>query len=147
MWPSLGYQEHSSTQPEAEMTTPVQDDREEKPLDPAMERVRRRLVRFIAINLGILFLALMAVAVALVYRMNASAPPAQQASGSLVPGDEGIVEGRIVLPEGARLNSHAVSGDRLTLDVMLAGGVRAIFVYDMAQQRMIGRFDIGAGQP
>ena len=129
------------------MTRPPDDDREDKPLDPAVERVRRRLVRFIAINLGILFLALMAVAVALVYRMNVSTPPVEQASGSLMAGGEGIVEGRIALPEGARLNSHAVSGDRLTLDVVLAGGGRAILVYDMAQQRMIGRFDIGAGQP
>ncbi|PDQ22485.1 fimbrial protein, partial [Mesorhizobium sanjuanii] len=31
----------------------------EKPLDPEVESVRRKLVRFMAINLGLLFLALM----------------------------------------------------------------------------------------
>ena len=40
---------------------PVQADEEEKPLDPNVEKVRRKLVRFMGINLGLLFLALMAV--------------------------------------------------------------------------------------
>lgn len=129
------------------MAKPLNNDSEDKPLDPAVERLRRRLVRFVGINLGILFIALMAVAVALVYRMNVWTPSAQQTATSLVPGDEEVFEGRIALPEGAQVNSHAVSGDRLTLDVELANGARAIFLYDMALQRMIGRFDIGSGQP
>src|SRR5690606_16507642 len=41
---------------------------EEKPLDPAAENVRRKMLRFMFINLGILFLALMAVMIALVYK-------------------------------------------------------------------------------
>jgi hypothetical protein len=124
------------------MAKPLTDENEEKPLDPAVERVRRRLVRFVGINLGILFIALMAVVAALVYRMSAPTPSAPQAAGGLVPNGEGLIEGRIALPAGARINSHAVSGDRLTLDVGLADGGRAIFLYEMGQQRMIGRFDI-----
>ena len=50
------------------MAAPHDDDEDEKPLDPAVENVRRKLVRFIVINLGILFVALMAVVLALVYR-------------------------------------------------------------------------------
>src|SRR5262245_27019369 len=38
------------------LAQPTFDD-EEKPLDPAAERVRRKLVRFMAINLGLLFTA------------------------------------------------------------------------------------------
>lgn len=123
------------------------DDNDDKALDPAVERVRRRMVRFVAINLGILFVALMAVVLALVYRMNVTAPaPAPEAAGDLVPNGEGLIEGRIALPAGARINAHAVSANRLTLDVTLTDGTRSIFVYDMAARRMIGRFDI-ASQP
>ena len=50
------------------MAQPTFDDEEEKPLDPAVEKVRRKLVRFVAINLGLLFVALMAVVGAIVYK-------------------------------------------------------------------------------
>ena len=50
------------------MARPALDDEKEKPLDPAVEKVRRKLVRFVAINLGLLFIALMAVVAALVYK-------------------------------------------------------------------------------
>ena len=50
------------------MIRPAFDDEEEKPLDPAVEKVRKKLVRFVAINLGLLFVALMAVVGAIVYK-------------------------------------------------------------------------------
>ena len=56
------------------MAGALPDNDDEKPLDPAAERVRRKLVRFMAINLGILFLALMAVVAALVYK-SMTVPP------------------------------------------------------------------------
>lgn len=129
------------------MTKPLDEESADKPLDPAVERVRRRLVRFIGINLGILFIALMAVVAALVYRMNASAPAAPETAAGVVPSGEAFAEGLIALPPGARVVSHAVSGNRLTLQVEFTDGRQAIFLYDMAEQRMSGRFDIGAGQP
>lgn len=125
------------------MTRPLDDENEDKPLDPAVERVRRRLVRFIGINLGILFIALMAVVAALVYRMNASTPAGPETAGSAVPAGEAALEGEIALPPGARIVSHAVSGDRLTLHVEFTDSRQTIFLYDMAQRRIVGRFDIG----
>ena len=91
------------------------DEEREEPLDPAVERVRRKLVRFIAINLGILFFALMAVVAALVYRATrVETPPA--APVSELPAATGApVYGEITLPRGARLVSQALSGGRLSL--------------------------------
>ena len=51
---------------------------EDKPLDPAVERVRRKLVRFMAINLGLLFAALMAVVAAVVYKAGQTPAPARR---------------------------------------------------------------------
>lgn len=126
------------------MTSPVlDDDAEEKPLDPAVERVRRRLVRFVAINLGLLFLALMAVVVAIVYRAGRSEPAPEAAMTSpLAPPTGEMLTGEIPLPGGSRLLGKNLEETRLLLDVELAGGGRALFLYDLAERRMIGRYDL-----
>ena len=87
------------------MARPAFDDEQEKPLDPAVEKVRRKLVRFVAINLGLLFIALMAVVAALVYKSRTAAPPATEIAVE-APSPEGIAEGRIELPAGARIVSQ-----------------------------------------
>jgi hypothetical protein len=116
----------------------LDDDNEDKPLDPAVERVRRRLVRFVAINLAILFVALMAVVLALVYRTRTSEPSPDVTA----PPVGEIASGEIVLPAGARVLSQSLSGNRISIDAELADGGRAIFVYDMAEHRIVGRYDL-----
>ena len=122
------------------MARPAFDDEEEKPLDPAVEKVRRKLVRFVAINLGLLFLALMAVVGAVVYKSRTAEPAAP--IGGEIPSPDGLVEADIPLPAGARIVSQSLSGNRIALDAELADGSRAIFVYDIAERRMIGRFAV-----
>lgn len=125
------------------MARPALDDEEEKPLDPAVENVRRKLVRFVAINLGLLFIALMAVVGALVYKSRTAAPPpAVTGSGTDAPSPQGVIEGQIPLPSGARIVSHALSGNRIALSLELADGSRAIYLYDVAERRIVGRFAV-----
>ncbi len=119
---------------------PIDDEAEDKPLDPAVEKVRRKLMRFVGVNLGILFVALMAVVVALVYKDRGAAPPPAAEAGPAVPGEP--VSGEIVLPAGAEIVSQSISGNRVSVDARLAGGGRAIFVYDLAERRVVGRIDI-----
>ncbi|QDY99955.1 fimbrial protein [Nitratireductor mangrovi] len=119
------------------------DDLDEKPLDPAAEKVRRRLVRFIAINLGILFVAVMAVLAAVVYKVGLTDDGGpSDGAGVPSPAETPFVEKTIALPTGATVLSQAVSGHRLSLHVRLAGGGEAVFVYDTAEGRMTGRFDL-----
>ena len=122
------------------MARPALDDEEEKPLDPAVENVRRKLVRFVAINLGLLFIALMAVVAALVYKSRTAAPPAEVAVE--VPSPEGVVEGQIALPAGARIVSQSLSGNRISLALELADGSRAIYLYDVSARRVVGKFAV-----
>jgi len=127
----------------------VKDDTEDKPLDPAVERVRARLVRFMIINLGILFIALMAVVIAIVYRSNRAPQPPVIAPSELpqpVPGESEVAHGQITLPAGARITSHTLSGNRLSLDLSLAGGGRAFLIYDIATSRVIARIDVATTQ-
>lgn len=121
------------------------DTDEDKPLDPAAERVRRKLVRFMGINLAILFAAVMAVVLTVVYR-SMTPEPADNAIAPVPPSSE-VLSGEILLPAGARVVSHAVSGNRLTFHLRLAGEEEAVIVYDMAEGRQIGRFAIGHETP
>ena len=124
------------------MARPADDEDQEKPLDPEIEKVRGRLIRFMAINLGLLLLALMVVIAAIVYKSRKAAPVNPPlASDIQVPGGEPLAED-IVLPVGAKVISQSLSGNRISIDAELADGSRAIFVYDMAERRMIGRFAI-----
>ena len=114
----------------------------EKPLDPAAENVRRKLVRFMIVNLGLLFIALMVVIGALVYKArNASVAGPAPAGDVAVPAGAPLA-GDIVLPVGAKVVSQSLSGNRLSIDAELADGSRAIFVFDIAERRIIGQFPI-----
>lgn len=128
------------------MATAKDDGAEDKPLDPAVERVRARLVRFMIINLGILFIALMAVVIAIVYRSNSSAPqPPATAPSELprpVPDESDVAHGEITLPAGAHIAGQTFSGNRLSLDLSLADGGRAFLIYDIAAGRVIARIDV-----
>lgn len=124
------------------MTRPEAEDDDDKPLDPSIEKVRRKMVRFMGINLSILFLALMVVIAALVYKSRTSAPQVAAPAGDIQAPAGQPAEGDILLPVGARVVSQSISGDRISLDAELAGGERMLFVYDIAEHRMIGRFAI-----
>ena len=125
------------------MAQPLDDQEREKPLDPAVERVRRKLVRFVAINLGLLFFALMAVVAAIVYRAGRiETPPPAAVPEVQQPAEGETLYGEIVLPEGARIEGHALAGGRISLHVALPDGTRSIFVYDTGQGRIVGRYDV-----
>jgi hypothetical protein len=124
------------------MARPAIDDEEDKPLDPAVEKVRRKLVRFVAINLGLLFVALIAVAIAIVYKSRSEAPATPPVASDIPVPPGAALEGEIPLPVGSRIVSQSLSGSRLSLDVEAAGGGRTIILYDLAERRIIGRFAV-----
>lgn len=126
------------------MTNPRIEDEEDKPLDPAVEKVRRKLLRFMVINLGILFIALMAVVGALVYRMSTTRTPAPAAVEAVAPPTaDGVLEGTIALPAGARIVSQSLSGRQISLEIE-AAGKRSILIYDLSQRQVIGRYAVVA---
>jgi hypothetical protein len=127
------------------MIRPAFDEEEEKPLDPAVEKVRRKLMRFVAINLGLLFVALMAVVAAIVYKNRSEGEIAAGQSVAEIPVAAGaVLEGDIEIPAGARIVSQALSGSRLSLEIELPDGRRAIHLYDLTERRTVGRFAIVA---
>jgi hypothetical protein len=125
------------------MTNPALDNEDEKPLDPAVEKVRRKMIRFMGINLSLLFLALMAVVGGIVYKSRTVLPASPETDG-LALSVEGLVEGSIGLPAGARITSQSFNGKSLSLLVEEAGGRQVIYVFDIASRRIVGRFEVVA---
>ena len=116
---------------------------DEKPLDPAMEKVRRKMVRLLGVSIGVMMVGLMAVLGAIVYKMNRGDGKVA-VTRSEIPSDGVVTAGAIVLPKGAYLNGQSLSGDRISLDVTLQGGAREIEVFDMTTQRVVARFSVKA---
>jgi hypothetical protein len=124
------------------MAAPFDDENEEKPLDPSVERVRRKLLRFMAINLSLLFAAVIIVVAAIVYRSATKEAPAVASSiETRAPSGE-VLEGDIAIPAGSRVVSHTLSGNRVSLDVELAGGQHTIIVYDLAERRIVAKLAV-----
>ena len=67
------------------MTNPNFTDEQEAPLDPAFEKVRRKMVRLLVISSSVIILGLMAVVFSIVYRVDKATPPANPAPRPAAP--------------------------------------------------------------
>ncbi|EKF41939.1 putative fimbrial subunit PilA [Nitratireductor indicus C115] len=118
-----------------------QEDEPQEALDPAAERVRRKLVRFMAINLAILFAAVMAVVLAFVYKSLRSQPAPAAEETMLLPGDAKTAT--LDVPQGARVLSYSIDGMRVSLHVSLSDGKQEIRIYDLRNGQLAARYLIG----
>lgn len=114
---------------------------EEAPLDPATERLRRKMVRLLAVSISIMMIGLMAVLGAIVYRISNSGEASPEAAGS---GEavSALIEGRIEINPGARIISTALDGNRVLLHIRGSDGVQTLLVYGLAEDRVIARIAI-----
>ena len=110
---------------------------EEPPLDPAVERVRRKLVRLLIGSFGIMILGLIAVFSTIVYRLtDEPGVPAERAN--TVP-----ATANIALPNGAKVLSASVSGSRTLLHIHVPGEAHGrLVVIETDSGKVIGRFKL-----
>jgi hypothetical protein len=118
-----------------------QDDLEEKPLDPDMEKVRRKMVRLLAVSIGIMFIGLMAVLGAIVYKFtqdDAAGSGSQIAAGSTMalPGDD-VSEAVATLPQGFAVESVALDGVRIGFFGRAADGSQRLIIHDVSLGRIV----------
>ena len=91
---------------------------DEKPLDPAAERLRRKMVRLMAVSIGTMMIGIFAVLFAIVYKMNAAAVPSN-------------IETVIRLPSGFDVKSASRSGSSVTFLGTAADGAQRLLTYDV----------------
>lgn len=123
------------------MTNLEPDDQEEKPLDPALENVRRKMVRLQIVSVAIMVVSLMAVFGAVVYKtMRIPAKPTASAASN-VPSDAPVAV-TAALPQGFTVQSTALSGSQVLFYGTLASGQRQAVVFDYAVGRIVATISL-----
>ena len=112
----------------------------EKPLDPAAERLRRKLTWLLAGSFGVMMLGLIAVFGAIVYRLgDEPSPPATDEAGPIIPSV-------VPLPAGARVLFTGLEGDRLLVRIALANGATRLLVLDARTGAVRSQIDLRPGR-
>ncbi|MFD2236102.1 fimbrial protein [Aureimonas populi] len=104
------------------------DETAEEPLDPATERVRRKMVRLLAVSIGIMLIGVMAVLAAVVYRTSEGGGRLE--AGASVP---------LALPVAGDVVQSSLDGDRLLLQLRPAGGTDELLVFDRRDGTLLSR--------
>lgn len=122
------------------MTQIEQDEQEDKPLDPVMEKLRRRMIRLQIVSGSVMFIALMAVFGAVVYKATGTSKPAatQSAAPNLsVPTGNGPVAVTASLPQGFAIDNVSYSGGDMLFYGRLANGTRKALVFNVSSGRFL----------
>ncbi len=106
---------------------------EEAPLDPAAERVRRKMVRLLAVSIGIMFIGIFAVLGTIVWQMSEAATP-------------GIATGTLTVPAGFSVVETAIGTDTIALRGTDPDGRMRVLLFDADDGTAVGAFAIGAGE-
>jgi len=118
---------------------------EEKPLDPAVERVRKRMLRMMIVSVGIMLIGLMAVLGAIVYKLGKYGEDTASVASSSAPlqvPESADILGQIDIPDGARILSASKDGQHILLTLQLSDGKHQLWLYDIATSRQFGIIDI-----
>ncbi len=126
------------------MTNPNFTEEQEAPLDPAFEKVRRKMVRLLVISSSVIIVGLMAVVVSIVYRVNktpsAVNPSATAPAGLVDPVP--ATQQTITLPEAFVVESSSISGNRILIFGADPDGRQRIFVHDIGTGKRVTEIDI-----
>lgn len=127
---------------------------EEKPLDPMVENVRRKMMRLMIVSIGIMMIGLMAVLGAIVYKYNtggtssaeidaaATQEPGQNPVPVLNQNTRMLASGNIALPKGAVIETSSLAGSRILLKVKNSDGSIHLMVFDTGTASIIADFSV-----
>jgi hypothetical protein len=121
---------------------------QEEPLDPAMERIRRKMVLLQLVSGGIMFVCFMAVLGAIVYKINQRPDEPSTTvttSGSLAVPADAPLAATAALPAGFEVEEVSLSGSQILFYGRLAGG-RKLFIFDLSVGRIIADVTVGQSQ-
>lgn len=116
------------------------ENQEDKPLDPAMENVRRKMIKLQLVSGGIMAVLFLAVLVAIGYKLTrdegAARPVAATSQPFAVPSDQPL---SLIadLPAGFRVVQTSLSGSQMLIYGETVSGERKAFVFDLSLGRII----------
>lgn len=121
------------------------DEQEDKPLDPAMENVRRKMVKLQLVSGGIMLVMFMAVLAAIVYKVTRpdGKEPVLAGAGFAIPSDQPI-SATANLPAGFNVLSTSLSGGQILFYGEAADGARKALVFDIGVGRIVADITLSA---
>ncbi|OOG72617.1 hypothetical protein [Sinorhizobium sp. A49] len=119
------------------MTATAPDDQEDKPLDPAMENVRRKMVRLQLVSAGVMLVMLMAVLGTIVYKLTRTDEKAPAQSAAIAVPSEAPVNAVAALPAGFTVTNVALSGSQVLFYGNLPGAEPRAIVFDITAGRIV----------
>jgi len=126
------------------MSTKKPDEQEEKPLDPVMENVRRKMIRLQLVSAGVMLVMLMVVLGAIVYKLTRPGKTdVPQTAAVAVPGDAPVTA-IAALPAGFEVSDIALSGSQILFYGAVAGGDRKAIVFDITAGRIVADVSVKA---
>jgi hypothetical protein len=116
-------------------------DEQDLPLDPATERVRRKLTRLLIVSIGIMMVGLMTVLGAVVYKVMDKSTPKADPSTAMegLSADSGPLESTLDLPGGSEVKSATLDGSNILLHIAAKGEADFLLVYGIAEGRVLAR--------
>lgn len=128
------------------MRSSALDEEDEAPLDPVLLRVQARLRRLMIIGGLTLFIGILAVLLAIIYRFfirdsGETVPPPQ--SGTIVVGE--VTAEAVGLPSTAELLTMTLDGDRMAL-AFRDGADTVTVLIDTGTMAVVGQFRVTGGQ-
>ncbi|MDS7597858.1 hypothetical protein [Agrobacterium tumefaciens] len=120
------------------MTQIEPDEQEDKPLDPAMEKVRRKMIRLQIVSGSVMFISLMAVFGAVVYKaMGPSKTAATTQTQTMTVPSDAPIAATASLPQGFVIENVSYSGGDMLFYGRLANGTRKALVFNVAAGRFV----------
>lgn len=109
----------------------------DEPLDPAVERVRRKMVRLLMVSISIMMVGLMAVLGAIVYKVaNDDTAGLDEAAHAASAGF--LADSRLDLPAGAEILTASLDGSRILLHLR-EGADQSLVIFDLADGKIVAR--------
>jgi len=114
---------------------------EDEPLDPTLERVKRKMMRLLFVSIFILMSGLMAIFGAILYKSRTPAATATTQNNGTLAADLDVS-----LPEGALVeNAVLTDGDRLLVTVRMNNGGTQLLVIGLKSGVVLSRVRLQPG--
>ncbi|MCP4317919.1 MAG: hypothetical protein GY789_18330 [Hyphomicrobiales bacterium] len=119
------------------------DQDEEKPLDPEMEKVRRKMVRLLVVSIGIMILGVMAVLAGVVYKVIGPEDEPQAALSDTITVPSGApLQLTASLPAGFSVEQVALDGARILFYGRSASGINSAVIMDVSTGNIVAEIEL-----